>query len=65
MGGVDAPKWVKRGGLTYERDSETPFTGAAVSKYENGQKAVEAIFKDGKLVSETHWDEEGNEFKNK
>ena len=63
--GGDAPKLVERDGLFYQVNSETPFTGAAVSKYENGQKAVEAIFKDGKLVSETHWDEEGNEFKNK
>jgi antitoxin component YwqK of YwqJK toxin-antitoxin module len=26
-----------------------------------GQKAYEAIYKDGKLMSETKWDEEGNE----
>jgi len=28
-----------------------------------GQKAYEAFYKDGKLVSETRWDEEGNEIK--
>ena len=108
---VDAPKWVERDGLWYEGDSETPFTGVAVDKYENGQKKEEATwkdgkpegpftswhengqkkaegtfkdgnpeglwtewhkngqkqseatFKDGKLVSETKWDEEGNEIK--
>ena len=86
-GTVDASKLVKRDGLTYEGDSETPFTGVAVDKYENGQKHYEATFKDGKYdglstswyqngqkewettykdgkaVSETKWDEEGNEIK--
>ena len=84
---VDAPKLVQRDGLWYEGDSETPFTGVAVEKHENGQKHYEATFKDGKfegletawwengkkavertykdgaLVSETNWDEEGNEIK--
>ena len=108
---VDGSKWVQRDGLMYEGDSETPFTGVAVYKHENGQKKLEynykdgkpeglmtawyengkkkvegtfkdgkpegpgtmwhangqkkaeATFKDGKLVSETKWDEEGNEIK--
>ena len=84
---VDASKLVKRSGLIYERDSETPFTGVMVKNhenrqkekeatykdgkregqltgwYENGQKWQVATFKDGKLVSETKWDEEGNEIK--
>ncbi|MEE3368416.1 MAG: hypothetical protein VX346_03630, partial [Planctomycetota bacterium] len=84
---VDASKLVQRDGLTYVVNSETPFTGAVVHKHENGQKASEATFKDGKpeglatiwhkngqkrseatfkddkLVSETKWDEEGNEIK--
>ena len=86
-GSVDASKLVNRDGLMYEGDSETPFTGVAVEKYENGQEFAEATFKDGKLegprtlwhengqkkseatlkvgklVSETKWDEEGNEIK--
>ena len=53
-------KWVERDGLTYEGDIETPFTGVAVEKHENGQKKAEATYKDGKKVSETKWDEEGN-----
>ena len=44
-------------------NSETPFTGVMVNKHENGQKAMEVTYKDGKLVSETKWDEEGNEIK--
>ena len=48
---VDASKLVKRGGLIYERDSETPFTGVMVKNHENRQKAIEATYKDGKLVA--------------
>ena len=58
---VDAPKLVERDGLTYEGDSETPFTGISVNKHENGQKGRESTFKDGRKVSGTYWDEEGNE----
>ena len=36
---VDASEVVKRDGLVYEGDSETPFTGLVVHKHENGQKA--------------------------
>ena len=45
---VDASKLVTRDGLRYEGDSETPFTGVVVAKHENGQKASETTFKDGK-----------------
>ena len=84
---VDASKLVQKGKLMYEGDSETPLTGFVVAKHENGQKAEEGTFKDGKLeglvtkwyengqkqsettykdgkaVSQTIWDEEGNEIK--
>ena len=60
---VDISKTVERGGLRYEINSETPFTGVGVEKYENGQKREQATFKDGKEVSKTEWDEEGNEIK--
>ncbi len=58
---VDLSKLVDRGGLRYEINSETPFTGVAVYKHENGQKQEEATWKDGKLGSVKYWDEEGNE----
>tara|TARA_B100000686_G_scaffold314547_1_gene360705 strand:- start:96 stop:257 length:162 start_codon:yes stop_codon:yes gene_type:complete len=35
--------------------------GVFVHKNENGQKESEIIWKDGKVVSETRWDKEGNE----
>ena len=60
---VDDSKLVKRGGLYYEGDSETPFTGVVVAKDENGQKSLEGTLKDGKRVSVTKCDEEGNEIK--
>ena len=37
--------------------------GLATRWHENGQKAGEAIFKDGEKISETDWDEDGNEIK--
>ena len=61
---VDASKTVDRDGLVYEANSETPFTGFVVSTHANGQKASEETYKDGKEVSKTEWDEEGNEIKN-
>ena len=45
---VDASELVPKGGLTYEVNSETPFTGVAVAKYANGKKKSEATVKDGK-----------------
>ena len=45
---VDASELVPKGGLTYEVNSETPFTGVAIAKYANGQKKSEATVKDGK-----------------
>ena len=57
---VDASKLVRRDGLRYEGDSETPFTGVGVEKHENGQKSAEAIFKDGKREGlHTAWYENG------
>ena len=60
---VDVSKLGERDGVMYEGDSETPFTGVAVTKHENGQKAVETTFKDGKRRESTLWDDEGNELK--
>ena len=60
---VDISKMVERGGLAYEGDSETPFTGVAGDKHENGQKSYEITYKDGKKVSEKKWDPAGNEIK--
>jgi len=45
---VDMSKLVVRDELLYEINSETPFTGVVVGKYENGQKAGEVTIKDGK-----------------
>ena len=57
---VDLSRTVERGGLRYEVNSETPFTGVAVDKYENGQKKVEGTWKDGKEDGlRTRWHKNG------
>ena len=57
---VDPSKLVLRDGLMYEGDSETPFTGVAVDKHENGRKKSEATYKDGKIVGlATAWHANG------
>ena len=47
---VDGSNLVERDGLTYRDRSETPFTGTAVYRQQNGQKHSEGTFKDGKMV---------------
>jgi len=60
---VNKTKTVERGGLTYEINSETPFTGVAVNKYESGQNEEETTFKDGKLDGKyTLWYENGEKY---
>ena len=58
---VDFSKLVKRDGLMYEVNSETLFTGVAVRKQRLRMGRLEQTYKDGKPVSGTSWDEEGNE----
>ena len=59
-GTVDQSKLVQRDELMYEGDSETPFTGVAVDKHENGQKQAEVTYKDGKQEGLwAHWYESG------
>ena len=59
-GAVDFSTLVRRDGLMYEGDSETPFTGVRVDKYENGQKKLEGTLKDGKREGlATSWHENG------
>ena len=49
-----------RNGIKYEVNSETPFTGRLVKKYENGQKKEETNYKDGKKDGVfTFWFENG------
>jgi antitoxin component YwqK of YwqJK toxin-antitoxin module len=62
---VEAPKVVVDWEKLEERDDlyyfkEKPFTGVAVSKYENGQKDMESTYKDGKLHGlQTEWHTNG------
>ena len=42
-------KLVERGGLVYEVNSQTPFTGSSVSYYDNGRLEEKRNYKDGSL----------------
>jgi antitoxin component YwqK of YwqJK toxin-antitoxin module len=57
---VEAENLLERGGLKYEVNSEQPFTGTAISYYENGQKYREGELRNGNLHGEvTEWYENG------
>ena len=45
---VDSAKTEERSGLLYLINSETPFTGIVVGKYQNGQKEWGSNYKNGK-----------------
>ena len=45
---VDSAQTAERSGLLYLINSETPFTGIVVGKYQNGQKEWESNYKNGK-----------------
>ena len=46
--------------IMYVKGEELPYTGSSIEKYENGQKSYEVTYKDGELISEKCWDEDGN-----
>jgi len=67
---------VNRKGVFYTNDTNKPYSGLVFSLYddgkkkeegkatiwhENGQKSDEVTYKDGELISEKCWDEDGNE----
>ena len=45
--------------VAYLPDEQTPFTGVADKRYENGQKLSEAQYKNDKLVSASVWKPDG------
>jgi len=45
---VPSDKLVERNWIKYEINSQTPFTGASIEYYENGQLSEKGYFKDGK-----------------
>jgi len=57
--GVNLEELEVREGIYYFKD--TPYTGKSYALYPNGQKKVEVIWKDGKLVeaSEKFWNSKG------
>ena len=58
---IDEKQLVERNGKVYKINSEIPLSGTAVDWHENGQKAFEGTYKDGKPDGIwTTWDEDGN-----
>lgn len=55
---VSHDKLVERDGVTYQLDSDEPFTGRSVRFYENGKLENETDYKDGKKngLSEWYWE---------
>ena len=45
---IDKNQLVERGGLKYEVNQETPFTGTVISTYDNGQNKLKGSYKDGR-----------------
>ena len=57
---VDSAQTEERNGLLYLIQSETPFTGTVVGRYQNGQKEWESNYKNGKEDGKgTNWYESG------
>ena len=57
---VDSAQTEERNDLLYLINSETPFTGIVVGKYQNGQKEWESNYKNGKEDGKaTNWYESG------
>ena len=67
---------IEKDQLFYTKDTNKPYSGPVFSLYddgkkkeegkatiwhENGQKSDEVTYKDGELISEKCWDEDGNE----
>lgn len=60
---VDYGVLVERGGLKYEVNSESPFTGTAIIHWPNGRKMAAAEFRDGQQNGKmTEWYENGQKF---
>ena len=57
---VTCDKIQERGGVCYEINQETPFTGLEYALYPDGQKSMETNYKDGKQHGvSTAWHENG------
>ena len=62
---VPSVRLVERNSITYEVNSETPFTGSSVVFYENGQLRFRENYKDGKLDGLWEWFHENGQLKSR
>ena len=57
---VDYNLLLQRGGSYYEINSEEPYSGSIIKKYESGQYSMKGEMKDGKFVGDlTKWYQNG------
>ena len=57
---VDYNSLLQRGGAYYEINSEKPYSGSIIKKYESGQYSMKGEMKDGKFVGDlTKWYKNG------
>tara|TARA_Y100001970_G_scaffold176342_1_gene214932 strand:+ start:149 stop:502 length:354 start_codon:yes stop_codon:yes gene_type:complete len=57
---VDYNSLLQRSGSYYEINSEKPFTGSIIKKYESGQYSMKGEMKDGRFVGDlTKWYKNG------
>jgi antitoxin component YwqK of YwqJK toxin-antitoxin module len=53
---VPSHRLIENGGVTFEIDSNDPFTGVSTEYHENGQPEEKTYYKNGKKVSKTRFD---------
>ncbi len=59
--GVNLDELEDREGVAYLKNSNSPYTGKYFEFHDNGQKMMEATFKDGTPISEKYWNSKGEE----
>ena len=59
--GVNLEELERRGDIDYLKGSDAPYTGKSFDLWENGQKAIEANFKNGEEVSAKYWNSKGEQ----
>lgn len=57
---TDIESLQKRSNLYYKVNSDKPFSGSILTKYESGQKKIQGYLKDGNLIFGKEWNEDGS-----
>ena len=59
--GVNVDELEAREGVTYLKNSDSPYTGKVFEFHYNGQKKSEGNYKDGTVISSKYWNSKGEE----